>query len=417
MNKVLVWDDFPLKNMGGPMGYCFQIHEYLKEHPTEQITFLSDLLPENQRTVWDESPFQVNPNNSRKSALYAFLKKINLYGIYKFVAEFKNAIRGFYFERYKKGCKVIPSYIDLNEFDIIHFHWTKDLSTFHYSHPEYKGKLMLTSHSPSPISEEVFASTPKWYKTFFWNVEFHHECKAYDLADYIMFPCEGAREPYEKYPKMKRTFARNNHKFIYNPSAILDLKVDESKMQKYSVLGIPQDAFVVTYFGRHISVKGYDILKEVGKRLLAKYENLYFLCAGKGDIEPLRHQRWIELGFINNVNELLPQSSLYVLPNRETYFDLITLEILRAGVPVILSNTGGNKYFHTYNTDLTKGIGFFEIDNVDDLIIEVEKMINLKLNSPQRYQDMKQANRSLFLLDFTIDKFVNKYIKVISELK
>lgn len=39
MKKVLIWDDFPMSNIGGPMGYCYNIHEYLKDHPTKQITF------------------------------------------------------------------------------------------------------------------------------------------------------------------------------------------------------------------------------------------------------------------------------------------------------------------------------------------------------------------------------------------
>lgn len=31
--KVLIWDNFQLKNIGGPMGYCYNIHEFLKKHP------------------------------------------------------------------------------------------------------------------------------------------------------------------------------------------------------------------------------------------------------------------------------------------------------------------------------------------------------------------------------------------------
>ena len=38
MKKVLIWDDFPMSNIGGPMGYCYNIHEYLKDHPKKQLT-------------------------------------------------------------------------------------------------------------------------------------------------------------------------------------------------------------------------------------------------------------------------------------------------------------------------------------------------------------------------------------------
>lgn len=415
MKKLLIWDDFPLKNMGGPMGYCFQIHEYLKQYPSEQITFLSDLLPENERTVWDF-------DNKREDVVppagkYKLMEKVGLLGSYLFLAKLKNSFRGFYKERYRKGGKIIPASINLNDYDFIHFHWTKDLSTFKYEHPEYRGKLILTSHSPSPISEEVFAYMKRWERRLFWNVEFRHECETYDLADYIIFPCEGAREPYEKYPEMKAAMTRNNHKFIYNPSAILDLKINQDTMQKYSDIGIPEDSFVITYFGRHISVKGYDILKQVGEILLNKYQNLYFLCAGRGEIAPVQHPRWKELGFINNANELLSQSSLYILPNRETYFDLVTLEILRAGIPLVLSETGGNKFFHGYEESETLGMKFFDVNNIDELVVMVESVIKLRKDKPAAYQQMRIANRNLFLKYFTIDKFVNRYIDIINTIQ
>ena len=50
MKKVLIWDTFPLENIGGPMGYLYNLHEYLKEHPSAQITFLS-----NGRLNWREN--------------------------------------------------------------------------------------------------------------------------------------------------------------------------------------------------------------------------------------------------------------------------------------------------------------------------------------------------------------------------
>lgn len=159
----------------------------------------------------------------------------------------------------------------------------------------------------------------------------------------------------------------------------MDCSFDEEKIQKFRDLGIPDNAFVITYFGRHNEIKGYDILKEVGMKLLKKYDNLYFLCAGVGPVLPLKHPRWIELGFINNTQELLSQSDLYILPNRETYFDLVVLEILRSSTNLLLSNTGGNKYFQLLDKNDTNGIVFFDIDNFDDIVSLVQKFIEEKI--------------------------------------
>lgn len=412
MKKVLIWDDFPMSNMGGPMGYCYNIHEFLKIYPTQQITFLSDLLPQEERGTWGNAP---KPKSQKKLKIQSILSKLHLLNIYFYIGNIKNTIKIFLFEHYRTGCKHIPPYIDLNQYDIIHFHWTKHLAIFKRAHPEYKGKTMLTSHSPCPISVEVFSE--KDWKRIFWPIEFSRECHTYYEADYILFPCEEAREPYEKYAKMKRTFSNNNAKFRYNPSAILDLKIDTTTMQKYSDLGIPDDAFVITYFGRHTSIKGYDILKMVGKNLLHKYPNLYFLCAGRGEISPLQHPRWIELGFIKNANELMSQSSLYILPNRETHFDLVTLEILRAGIPLILSDTGGNKFFHRIKTKEIIGLDFFSITEPNVLIQKVEDMIQKKEQNATLYNQLKVANRNLFIKYFTLDKYIERYLNIINNLK
>ena len=232
-----------------------------------------------------------------------------------------------------------------------------------------------------------------------------------------MFPCAGAREPYEKDVEMRKTFLKNDKKFFYVPTAIVDYQPDKRTAQKLSELGIPKDAFVITYFGRHNSIKGYDILKKVGMSLLDKIPNLYFLCAGNGPILPPQHPRWIELGFINNVDDLLPQGDLYLLPNRETYFDLITLQILRASVPVIVSETGGNNFFQELPSDETIGMSFFDIENESQLETQVLQYVKLKIENPNRYKEIRQSNRKLFENYFTIDKYIAKYTESINQLE
>ena len=243
------------------------------------------------------------------------------------------------------------------------------------------------------------------------------ECDAYDKTDFVMFPCPGARDPYEKCATMREAFVRNNKKFFYVPSSIVDYHPNPIFQQKLSDFQIPNDAFVITYFGRHNQIKGYDILVKIGMQLLEKYPNLYFLCAGNGPIPPPQHTRWIELGFINNVDDLLPQSSLYILPNRETYFDLITLQILRAGVPIALSNTGGNTYFQELPKEETRGMILFEINEPDRLISIVEDMMNMKISSPKLFDELRQCNRRLYEKNFTLDKYTNNYLEVINKLQ
>lgn len=407
MKKVLIWDYFPLKNIGGPAGYSFNIHEYLREHPTSQVSFLSDIVKENAVNVeFDYPQFPQKQYNSRIGQLWQ-----QLYRIYFFC-----------FKPFLIKPNDVPLNIDINIYDYIHVHMVPHVSQVKRLFPRYRGKILLTTHCPCTWTEEnmghVARTESKLYrflrtlKPLILSLENH----AYESADYIIFPCKGAKEPYEKEPHIKHTFEKHSKKFLYIPTAIIDYHSDVKTMQRFYDFDIPKDAFVITYFGRHIPIKGYDILSSLGIKLLNKYPNLYFLCAGNGPIEPPQHPRWIELGFINNVDDLLPQGSLYVLPNRETYFDLITLQILRAGVPLVLSTTGGNKFFEELPLVETKGMTFFDINDEKQLETIVEQLIHLKSDNPKEYEKMRQSNRKLFERYFTLDKYISKYIESINAL-
>lgn len=390
--KVLIWDNFQLKNIGGPMGYCYNIHEFLKKHPNNQIAFLSDYF---------KNKTQVTTTNKKTSKIRAFLSNIKALYNYLFI---------------KNRCKLsIPENLNLNEFDYIHFHWSTDILATEKLLVNFKGKKILTSHCPCPLTDELVSNNPIWWKWFRYFL-LKRESSAFNKVDYIMFPCFEAREPYEKNSLLKKCFEKNAAKFFYVPSAIMDCSFDEEKIQKFRDLGIPDNAFVITYFGRHNEIKGYDILKEVGMKLLKKYDNLYFLCAGVGPVLPLKHPRWIELGFINNTQELLSQSDLYILPNRETYFDLVVLEILHSSTNLLLSNTGGNKYFQLLDKNDTNGIVFFDIDNFDDIVSLVQKFIEEKNIDKVAYQEKGKCNRKLFEKMFTMDKFIERYIYAINNL-
>ena len=144
--------------------------------------------------------------------------------------------------------------------------------------------------------------------------------------------------------------------------------------------------------------------------MLPKYPNLYFLCAGKGDIAPLQHSRWIELGFISNTAELLHQSDLYVLPNRETYFDLIALEVMRSSTPILLAENGGNRYFLSLASQECGGVFYFSVDEVNTLCGLVEEMISIKQSNPLEYSKKGQMNRALYEKYFSMHTYIRNYL-------
>ena len=407
MKKVLIWDLFPLQNTGGPMGYLYNLHEYLKQHPSEQITFLTDLVLEKYGDAeWLHPHISSSNAHTRFEQIYYQLRKA-----------YRMCLKPFWEIEYH-----VPQDINIDQYDYVHVHIITHVSQFRKLFPHYKGKLILTIHCPCTWTDEILsytASTKSKLNKITRHLKpiiLHEECKAYKSADYIMFPCRGAREPYEKTPKVKQVFEQCDSKFFYVPTAIVDYHPNKQDIQHYSDFGIPKGAFVITYFGRHISVKGYDILRKVGLKLLSRYPNVYILCAGKGDLENPQHPRWIELGFINNVDDLLSQSNLYILPNKETYFDLITLQILRAGIPLILSSTGGNNYFKELPKDMTKGLIYFDINNQEQVLEEMRRIMDLYEDDKIAYLEMGKSNRLLYETYFTMSKYVEEYTNAIESL-
>ena len=76
MKKVLIWDSFPLKNIGGPFGYCYNLHEFLKEHPTDQITFLSDIYPPGSEESCSKVPKRKGWKRILNNQFMAFVNEI-----------------------------------------------------------------------------------------------------------------------------------------------------------------------------------------------------------------------------------------------------------------------------------------------------------------------------------------------------
>ena len=121
----------------------------------------------------------------------------------------------------------------------------------------------------------------------------------------------------------------------------------------------------------------------------------------------LNHNRWIEVGWTDDPYSIINASDVFLLPNKETYFDLILLEVLSLGKIVIASKTGGNKYFERFKNS---GILF---ENCTGAIMEIEKMKNKAVGERQL---LENYNKELFKKYFTSSVFSDNYIKLITSL-
>lgn len=375
-----------LKPTGGQAGYNYNLNEGLKEIGTTGYAF----LPSSNNA---RSKIKAMKDGQIKRIVFVFLR-------------IGNYFRLLHKKRSFAKC-------DLENYDVVHFHNVKDMYEARSSLDNYKGKVLLTSHSPKPFSMEIYEDviTP-FEKVCFGTMYKRLICMeeyAFNRATHIIFPCEYAEEPYyNKWSEYSSIHSHNKEKYRYLLTGARQCVAKVDKVEYRKKYGIPQDAFVVSYVGRHNSTKGFDNLKLLGKSLL-KDTNTYILVAGKEEpLKGLEHDRWIEIGWTNDPYSLINASDVFVLPNKETYFDLVMLEVLSLGKIVVASKTGGNKFFETINTG-----GIFLYSNIEEASHAVNE---LRLMNTTGRKSLEEKNRLLFEKYFNEIVFAKNYTDLVNSI-
>ena len=378
-----------LRPKGGPLGYNYNLMCQLEKKGCTNISFI-------------ESACKADAINKRIGEIRCKRLK-NILTITKSI--------------YKKSLMLYGwshrTVTNLNKYDIVHFHSTMDMYNAKDDLKHYQGKVVLTSHSPTLFSKELYSSLSEFekkYLSFLYKNLIKIDIYAFNRADFIIFPCEEAEEPYENnwggYASFKQ---KNRAKYRYLLTGINPCVAKETKDRIRGRYDIPDSAFVVCYVGRHNEIKGYDNLKQIGKTLLEKHDNLYILIAGKEEpLTRLDHERWIETGWTDDPHSIINAADVFLLPNKETYFDLVMLEVLSLGKIIIASKTGGNKYFERLNAP---GIRLF--DSNENAVILTEEIM---LMSMEERNALEKRNKILFEQHFTASTFADNYIRLINSL-
>ena len=278
----------------------------------------------------------------------------------------------------------------------------------------YKGKVILTSHSPQPQSSEDVDNIRLSFSLIKGVLKkriLNKELDAWKKATFLMFPVEDALEPYLKEDLLRAYKENNSSKFVYCESSILNKPVSEALTKQE--LGIADNKILVSYIGRHNNIKGYDRLKQFASEILKNDDRFVFVIAGNEEpLKRLDHPNWIELGWINYGNKLISASDIFILPNKETYFDLVTLEVMREGTPILMSLTGGNKYFKKYGEEF----GFY-LYNYGDLGEQVELFYKMAAELQEGTLKLKSKKiRKLFEDKFTIEQYIYRYSELICHI-
>lgn len=389
VKKVLIFFPHSLKkNFGGAYTYLYYLKKAFQSTDVE-LSFLSDIIQ------FDEPVAQ-----GRKASFFKRIAK-------RILPE-----KHIYSNRINKHLKKIKSVsflnelqnIDYNAFDAIHFHETVDIWRFRDLLNEYRGKILLTSHSPVPYHLEFLEDVIKLDKSKISGALYHKietiDTVAFEKADMIVAPCNEALAAYENcWPPFQQLIEKKEKTFI--PTGIEASTPFTSAIVNRQKLGIPENDFVVCFNGRHHQSKGYDLVVQAAKALLHKHHDIYFLITGKKDDPHLvEHAKWVETGWTDRPEDFINASDLVIVPNRQTYFDLNVLTALSLGKVIALSETGGNNYFKQFGS---KDIIFFDVEKPNSLAETILRAY------ATRDILTGERNKQLFQQYFTLDNFCHAY--------
>jgi glycosyltransferase involved in cell wall biosynthesis len=230
------------------------------------------------------------------------------------------------------------------QIDIFHAHCYKSdlygliLSRFH------KMKLVTTAHGPL-ASFKFFWASKNWRVRYLYDQLDLRLLKYYDLVLMVSDTMRDIISRYKVDPR-RMMWIRNaiDSKFFRRTGA-----PDAGFRAK---LGIPAGATVVGAVGRLNGEKDYPNLLRAAQILVAKRPDLYFVIAGKGELETELKQmarelgvaeRVIFMGHFHDVRQVFELMDLYVLSSTREGLPNTVLEAMAMEVPIVSTDVDGVK--------------------------------------------------------------------------
>lgn len=241
-------------------------------------------------------------------------------------------------------------------FDLIHAHdWLVAPSALHFKH-EHRWPLVATIHATErgrcggvvqgPLS--VAIDRIEWQLCFeAWRLIVTSRYMADELANYFHIP----RDKLEVIPN--GVDLQSFHRFSNADLAAFRRRFADD------------DEIIIFHVGRLVHEKGVHTLVEAAPSILSEFPNARFVIAGRGPMYSALQQSATHLGvasrfdfagFISDDDRdrLYRVAHVAVFPSLYEPFGIVALEAMAAGVPVVVSNTGGlAEVVNAYETGMT----------------------------------------------------------------
>ena len=237
------------------------------------------------------------------------------------------------------------------------------------------------------------------------------------INSHYVFQNEENFEFFYKSNLMKKNFYRGTYKIIKGMGVDLEEYKPISKSEKTKLrerYSLDKNAIVFLFIGRLIKTKGIEEFLTAFKFLRSKYgDKVVAIIIGnvdkryKGVINNLNYPGIIWIKFAENIVDYMNMSDVAVLPSYGEGMSLFLQESLAAGLPIITTNTFGNR---DIVTDKLNGY-LVNVGDVKDLLKAMESfVVNRKIISTMGFNSRKKAE-----LEFDSNDKAEQYLEIFNK--
>lgn len=207
-------------------------------------------------------------------------------------------------------------------------------------------------------------------------------------------------------------------RLIYNGIDLTSFNENRSSHESRKVLGIPNGALVMTMVANLIPYKGHKDLLHALHQIKDKLpQKWYLMCIGRDDgignslkktaedLNISQHILWLESR--NDVPDLLVLSDIGILCSHEEGFSNAILEGMAAGLPMVVTDVGGNK-----EAVIDGETGYVvKAGNPQALSQAILRLVE----DPQKLKRFGQAGNLRVKKCFSLEACVDAYVKLYEE--
>lgn len=263
-------------------------------------------------------------------------------------------------------------------------------------------RIAYMPHSPSIMADEykmLCELNGQQYEQLHYQKLKEDEALLIGVADFVVFPSKGAGKEYES----QFVDELSGKKVVHIKSGVN--VICEREVSKEISGG--HGAVRVLFAGRYVSHKGYDLFCDAAELLGENIGDVEFMTLGDGPMK--RYSPNVtNLGWRNDVFNVLKDADIVVVPNRIAYYDLLPLECAALGKPMVMTAVGGNvDQMH----DLPDTLGC-EVANPIQLSLSIKSAIEKFRSDPK----WGYRNKLAFDSTFGVKEFAKRWDDAVEEI-